>query len=160
MNILDIFIAIVLLYSMIMGLRHGFIRIICEVMAMAWGLWLAMTNYHFMAVLLQDFLFVPQNISPLAGFTVIWGGVFITITALGIFLDKMISPTLFGPINVLGGMILGVVKGLLFLLPFLFPMFILNVGFTKDSLLFNKLIPIFQWIQGRFSFESLLEIFY
>ena len=90
----------------------------------------------------------------------IWGGVFITITALGIFLNKIISPTLFGPINVLGGMALGLVKGLLFLLPFLFPMFILNVGFTKDSLLFNKLIPVFSWIQGRFSFESLLEIFY
>ena len=119
MNFIDIGILIVITYNAVTGIRRGFARIIFNLIALFLGVTLGMTNYKFAAEYIHVFTGIEAPWVYYLGFAVVWGVVFIAVTLLGKFVEKVLKITFLGPLNTLGGFAFGIVKGVLILLPFL-----------------------------------------
>ncbi|MBT6120850.1 CvpA family protein [bacterium] len=146
MNFIDIGILIVITYNAVTGLRRGFARIIFNLIALFLGVTLGMTNYKFAAEYIHVFTGIEAPWVYYLGFAVVWGVVFIAVTLLGKFVEKVLKITFLGPLNTLGGFAFGIVKGVLILLPFLVPMIYFKTQPAEQSLLIQPFKPLIAFL--------------
>ena len=117
MNWLDILLIILLIASAIGGLITGLIKTVFSLVGLIVGIILA---GHFYVPFSAYLGFIPTEKGPLiAAFIIIFLAVMIIATILGILFTKLISAMLLGWINRLGGAVLGVFLGAIFLASFL-----------------------------------------
>ena len=117
MNWLDIIIIILLIGSMIGGFIFGLIKTVFSLAGLIVGVILA---GHYYGPLSDYLAFVPtQKGPPVAAFIIIFLAVMIIAALLGFLLSKLISAVLLGWLNRLGGAILGLILGSIFIAAFL-----------------------------------------
>jgi len=112
MNWLDIVIIIVLVITAISGFVNGLIKMVFSLAGLIVGVILAGRFY----VALADHLgFIPGDNAPrIVAFIIIFLVVMLVATLLGALLTKIISASLLNWVNRLGGVVLGVILGAIF----------------------------------------------
>lgn len=113
MNWLDILLIILLIGSAIGGLISGLIKTVFSLAGLILGVILA--GHYYLS--LADYLtFVPtEKGPPIVAFIIIFLAVMIVATLLGILLTKLVSTVMLGWLNRLGGAVLGLILGAVFL---------------------------------------------
>jgi membrane protein required for colicin V production len=143
MNLLDGAILVCLVYNGFMGLRRGFFRLVVDILALVVSTITGLFYYPKLSSLLLSISHAFADYSTLISFGLIWFSVYWLIIFASKFLDNVLDRTIFlGPINRLLGLGLGMVKGLIFLLPLLIPLYFLQVPSLKHSLFSKPLSPI------------------
>ncbi|MDR2361850.1 MAG: CvpA family protein [Prevotellaceae bacterium] len=113
MNYIDIIIAILLLISIFIGWRQGFIRQLFGLMALFLGLFCAYRFSHFTAHYISDWFEVSEPITNGVAFVVTFIIVLLVVVLVGRFADKIISMVAFAFFNRLLGAILSLLKAVL-----------------------------------------------
>jgi membrane protein required for colicin V production len=117
MNWLDIIIIILLVGSLIGGFVTGLIKTVFSLAGLIIGVILA---GHYYIALSAYLAFIPTSAGPsIAAFIIIFLAVMIVAALLGFLLTKLISAVLLGWLNRLGGAVLGVILGSIFIAAFL-----------------------------------------
>jgi membrane protein required for colicin V production len=113
MNWLDFVILVVLAIGSISGLVSGLIKMVFSLVGLVLGVVLAGRLYVPFSAYLT---FIPDDAGPrIAAFIIIFLVVMLIATLLGILLTKLISLVLLGWLNRLGGALLGLFMGAVFI---------------------------------------------
>ena len=110
MNFFDIVVVIVLSYCIIRGGFRGVIKELAAIIGVLGGFYGAYTYYPHLAVHLSGFVSNAAYGNILA-FLLIFCGVFIVISILGIIIRYVLNLVFIGWIDRLGGLVFGVMKG-------------------------------------------------
>lgn len=112
MNPFDILILVILGYSLIRGLFRGLVKEVSSVIGVFGGFYAAYTYYQNVAGLLSGLI---QDISYLniLSFLIIFCGVLIVVSVLGIIIKYLMNITFLGWIDRIGGVVFGLAKGIL-----------------------------------------------
>ena len=112
MNWLDAVIIVVLVISILSGLRSGLIKILFGLVGIVVGVVLA---GHFADSLASKMTFINNpEWAKMAAFAIILVATMLVFAILAVILSKLISAILLGWVNRLGGAVLGLVAGALF----------------------------------------------
>ncbi len=142
MNYLDFILLAVLAYNGFMGFKRGLVGIIFDLVALVAGLGTAMGGYQAVGKTLQTTLNLPDPLSLLIAFLLLWGAVFFSISFAGKLMAKIMSATMLGPANRVGGLGLGLVKGGLAMMPVLVLMVFVDKPSFEKSLLISPVRPM------------------
>jgi membrane protein required for colicin V production len=112
MNPFDILILVILGYSLIRGLFRGLVKEVSSVIGVFGGFYAAYTYYQILAGLLSRLI---QDISYLniLSFLIIFCGVLIVVSMLGIIIKYLMNIAFLGLIDRIGGVVFGLAKGIL-----------------------------------------------
>src|SRR5210317_876877 len=112
MNPFDIFIIIVLGYSIIRGLFRGLVKELSSIIGVLGGFYAAYTYYPLVAGLLSRLI---RDISYLniLSFLIIFCGVLIIVGVLGVIIKYLLNIAFLGWVDRIGGVVFGVLKGVL-----------------------------------------------
>ncbi|MDR1680898.1 MAG: CvpA family protein [Prevotellaceae bacterium] len=113
MNYIDIILAILLLISIFMGWRQGFIRQLFGLLALLLGVYCAYRFSHFTAHCISDWFGVSEPVTSGVAFAVTFIVVLLAVVLVGRFADKIISMVAFAFVNRLLGAILSLLKAVL-----------------------------------------------
>ncbi|MDR0729216.1 MAG: CvpA family protein [Prevotellaceae bacterium] len=113
MNYIDIIITILLLISIFMGWRQGFIRQLFGLLALLFGLFCAYRFSHFTAHYISDWFKVSESVTNGVAFAVTFIIVLLAVILAGRFADKISSMVAFAFFNRLLGAILSLLKAVL-----------------------------------------------
>jgi membrane protein required for colicin V production len=111
MNYLDIGILVILVVSIISGLKAGIIKVLITLVGGIVGIVLA---GRYSDTLASKLTFLPENTVGIVSFAVILIVVMIIASLLAALIKKLLSAVLLGWVNRLGGAVLGLVMGALF----------------------------------------------
>jgi len=98
------------------------IKLIFDLFALIGGVWIAWTFYQDGSVWLIGELGIREPYATFISFGVVWGVAYLGFTFLGSIVSKASNPTVVGPLNRLGGLFFGAIKGFCYLLPVLIPL--------------------------------------
>ncbi len=113
MNWLDIVIIVLLVFSIFGGLRAGFVRSLLSLIGVIAGIMLAGRYYPALA---QRLAFIPsEQAANITAFVIILLVVMVVAGLLGMLLNWIMSSIMLGWFNSLGGAVLGLVLGALFI---------------------------------------------
>jgi len=129
-------------YQALSGFRNGFVKIFLQVLAILISFRISMLTYPELTQLFKTHLQFSETPSVIFSFILIWLGIFLIIRVIGIVLDKLIEFSGLSIINRLGGLILGVGKGICFLIPIIIPMFMFKPTFIEYSKVLSPLTPV------------------
>jgi len=112
MNPFDILIIAIMGYSLIRGLFRGLVKEVSSVIGVFGGFYAAYTYYQTLAGLLSSLI---QDISYLniLSFLIIFCGVLIVVSMLGIIIKYLMNISFLGWIDRIGGVVFGLAKGIL-----------------------------------------------
>ncbi|MEK7376225.1 MAG: CvpA family protein [Candidatus Margulisiibacteriota bacterium] len=113
MNYIDITILIILAFSTLRGLMRGLVRAIFDIMAFVFSIWLGSIWYRGLSLYLTNYVKLPGNIMYTIAFVIIFIGIYLITALVGSFLHKLIGRGILGPLNMLGGAIIGFAKGII-----------------------------------------------
>ena len=113
MNYIDITILIILAFSTLRGLMRGLVRAVFDIMAFVFSIWLGSIWYRELSLYLTNYVKLPGNIIFTIAFVLIFIGVYVVTALAGGFLHKLIGRGILGPLNMLGGALIGFAKGIL-----------------------------------------------
>lgn len=150
MNIVDIGILIILIYQGWMGLYHGFIRIFFELAAFLVGILAGLKYNDAIGVFLELQFNISVTAARLAAFALIWVFIFAFVTILGILISKLINATFLGPLNRIGGLAAGLLKGCLFVLPIILPLIYFNTELANNSYIIQQAMPVLKPLLTEF----------
>jgi len=150
MNLLDYASLAIVLFYAFTGIRKGFVRIIFDLIAMVGGLYLAVQYTDLMGDYLVSVVNVPEQYSSVVGFAVIWGGVLISVMVIGMVIHRLFGWAMLGPINAVGGGVLGVLKGVVVLIPFWFVLMVFDAPWYTNSRLIRPVSPIVNYIATHY----------
>jgi len=137
MNPLDIIIAVVFGFCLIRGVFRGLIKELSSIIGVFGGFYASYTYYAVTADLLSSWISNTAYLNIL-GFLIIFCGVFIAISILGIIIRYVLKVAALGLIDRICGGGFGMIKGILIVsvLLFAFTTFLpKNTPIIKDSLL-------------------------
>jgi membrane protein required for colicin V production len=148
MNWLDIVIAIVLVVSIIMGIKTGLIKVVLYMAGLILGIFLAGQFYQSFGDIMT---FLPDTAASILAYIVILVVVLVVAIILGAVLSKIISGIALGWLNRLGGAIIGLVTGGLFIGAILaiWAKYAGGTGLIYESALAGILLD---WIPAVFAF--------
>lgn len=149
MNFLDIGIFTILFYNIISGLKKGLIRSVFEILALIGGILLAVSYYQWLANLFITICHFSQFYATITSFIVIWCVIFLLVMAIGQFLHQFLTFSILNWINYLGGGVLGFIKGIVVLLPFILPMYYFHFIPVQNSLFLKTTTPMFMYIMDN-----------
>ena len=112
---IDIFLTVVLLWSMWRGFRKGFIVKIASVIALVAGIYGGFHGSDGLAQWLHDELDWPENLLSLTAFVLAFILVVIGVHMLAKMIEKIVDLSALGLVNKLAGMALGAVQMVCFL---------------------------------------------
>lgn len=112
-NWVDFSIIVILAWTTIRGLLRGFIRSVFDILAFAVAIFLAYFWFNDFSVFISNYVKMPANIVLILSFVAVWTGVYAAISLVGLLIHKILGRGFLGPINALGGAVLGASKGLL-----------------------------------------------
>jgi len=113
MNYIDITILIILAFSTLRGLMRGLIRAVFDIMAFVFSIWLGALWYRELSLYLTNYMKLPGNIMYTIAFVLIFIGVYLVTAFAGGFLHKLVGRGILGPLNLLGGALIGAAKGII-----------------------------------------------
>jgi membrane protein required for colicin V production len=143
MSILDIIGLISLGYHGFMGFRHGFLRQVLDLAALGFSTYLGFSYYPEIARWLSTGAPTLAKYSAFLGFVVIWIAIFIGVTLISTLLNRVLSYSFFlGPLNRFLGIGLGLVKGILILIPLVLPAAYFHLEIYERSQLVKPFTPV------------------
>lgn len=119
MTVIDIILIVAVLLGLFSGLRRGLVGILMDVIAMSAAVYAASHYQDDLGVMVGAVVPVSPVAQRITGFVLAWLIVFVVLLFVGKIIDKALSLTVFRPVNWLGGMVLGVGRNLILVLPFL-----------------------------------------
>ena len=112
MNPFDIFIIIVVCYSLIRGLFRGLVKEVSSIIGVLGGFYAAYSYYPMVAKLLSGLIINPSYLNILS-FLIIFCSVLIVITILGVVIKYLMNVAFLGWVDRACGLGFGLIKGLL-----------------------------------------------
>jgi membrane protein required for colicin V production len=112
MNSFDIFIIIILGYSLVRGLFRGLVKEVSSIIGVFGGFYAAFRYYDHLAALLSGLISQTVYLNILS-FLIIFCGVLILISILGIIIKYLMNVAFLGWVDRTFGILFGIVKGLL-----------------------------------------------
>ena len=113
MNVLDIIIAIILLYFGFKGARKGLILEIVSLLAFGIGIYGAMRFSDFTATTLADYIEINPKYLNTTAFILTFIILVILVNLIGKLVSKMMRDMNLGTVNKIGGFVFGSAKGIL-----------------------------------------------
>lgn len=113
MNVLDIIIAIVLLFFGIKGLKKGLILEVVSLLAFGVGIYGAMHFSDFTAATLTDYIEINPKYLNTTAFVLTFIILVILVNLIGKVVTKMVRDMNLGAVNKIGGFVFGGAKGVL-----------------------------------------------
>ena len=147
MNPFDIFIIIVLGYSLIRGLFKGLVKEVSSIIGVLGGFYAAYSYYPMVAKLLSGLIINPSYLNILS-FLIIFCSILIVISILGVVIKYLMNVAFLGWVDRACGLGFGLIKGLL-IVTVLF--IILTTFLPKGAPLIKKsvLAPHVIWISEK-----------
>ena len=147
MNPFDIFIIIVVGYSLIRGLFRGLVKEVSSIIGVLGGFYAAYSYYPTVAKLLSGLIINPSYLNILS-FLVIFCSILIVISILGVVIKYLMNVAFLGWVDRACGLGFGLIKGLL-IVTVLF--IILTTFLPKGAPLIKKsvLAPHVIWISEK-----------
>ena len=147
MNPFDIFIIIVLGYSIVRGLFRGLVKEASSVIGVLGGFYAAYSYYPMLTKLLSGLIVNPSYLNILS-FLIVFCGVLIIITILGVVVKYLLNVAFLGWVDRICGVGFGLIKGIL-IITVLF--IILTTFLPKGAPLIKKsvLAPHAIWISEK-----------
>ncbi len=147
MNPFDVFIIIVLGYSIVRGLFRGLVKEVSSIIGVLGGFYAAYSYYPMVAKLLSG-LIAEQSYLNILSFLIIFCGILIIISILGVVIKYLLNVAFLGWIDRVCGVGFGLIKGVL-IVTVLF--IILTTFLTKGAPLIKKsiLAPHVIWISEK-----------
>jgi len=147
MNPFDIFIIIVLGYSIVRGLFRGLVKEASSVIGVLGGFYAAYSYYPMLAKLISGLIVNPSYLKILS-FLIVFCGVLIIITILGVVVKYLLNVAFLGWVDRICGVGFGLIKGIL-IITVLF--IILTTFLPKGAPLIKKsvLAPHAIWISEK-----------
>ncbi len=112
MNPFDIFIIIVLSYSIIRGLFRGLVKEVSSIIGVLGGFYAAYSYYPLVAKLLTGII-KDQSYLNILSFLIIFCGILIVISILGVVIKYLLNVAFLGWIDRICGVGFGLIKGIL-----------------------------------------------
>lgn len=112
MNLFDVVVVIILCFCLIRGGFRGLIKEVSSIVGVLAGFYVAYTYYPKLAAWLGKWI-SDAGYSNILAFMVIFCGVFIAVSVLGIIIRYIINKASSGWADRMGGVLLGLVKGCL-----------------------------------------------
>ncbi len=112
MNPFDIFILIVLSYSIIRGLFRGLVKEVSSIIGVLGGFYAAYSYYPLVAKLLTGII-KDQSYLNILSFLIIFCGILIVISILGVVIKYLLNVAFLGWIDRICGVGFGLIKGVL-----------------------------------------------
>jgi len=112
MNPFDIFIIIVLGYSIVRGLFRGLVKEVSSIIGVLGGFYAAYSYYPMLAKLLSGLIVNPSYLNILS-FLIIFCGVLIIISILGVVVKYLLNVAFMGWVDRICGFGFGLIKGVL-----------------------------------------------
>ncbi|MGD9057408.1 MAG: CvpA family protein [Desulfobacterales bacterium] len=112
MNPFDIFIVIVLSYSIIRGLFRGLVKEVSSIIGVLGGFYAAYSYYPMVAKLLAGII-KDQSYLNILSFLIIFCGILIVISILGVVIKYLLNVAFLGWIDRICGVGFGLIKGVL-----------------------------------------------
>ena len=147
MNPFDIFIIIVVGYSLIRGLFRGLVKEVSSIIGVLGGFYAAYSYYPMVAKLLSGLIINPSYLNILS-FLIIFCSILIVISILGVVIKYLMNVAFLGWVDRACGLGFGLIKGLL-IVTVLF--IILTTFLPKGAPLIKKsvLAPHVIWISEK-----------
>lgn len=147
MNPFDVFIILVLGYSIVRGLFRGLVKEVSSIIGVLGGFYAAYSYYPMVAKLLSG-LIAEQSYLNILSFLIIFCGILIIISILGVVIKYLLNVAFLGWIDRVCGVGFGLIKGVL-IVTVLF--IILTTFLTKGAPLIKKsiLAPHVIWISEK-----------
>ena len=137
----DILILIIISYNVINGLRRGFIRSVIELFGLYISTVFGMRYGGQMVVSIYESTGIILPYHQVTGFLIVWLIVFLSTKGLGVLLNRVFSMSILGPINVFGGAVFGMGRGLVFVLPVVLPILFFNPSSMEHSFFVQAFKP-------------------
>jgi membrane protein required for colicin V production len=112
MNPFDVFIIIIICYSVIRGLFRGLVKEVSSIIGVLGGFYAAYSYYPMVAKLLSRFITEPAYLNILS-FLIIFCGILIGISILGVVIKYLLNVAFLGWIDRICGVGFGLIKGVL-----------------------------------------------
>ena len=112
MNPFDVFIIIIICYSVIRGLFRGLVKEVSSIIGVLGGFYAAYSYYPMVAKLLSRFIAEPAYLNILS-FLIIFCGILIGISILGVVIKYLLNVAFLGWIDRICGVGFGLIKGVL-----------------------------------------------
>jgi membrane protein required for colicin V production len=112
MNPFDVFIIIIIGYSVIRGLFRGLVKEVSSIIGVLGGFYAAYSYYPMVAKLLSRFITEPAYLNILS-FLIIFCGILIAISVLGVVIKYLLNVAFLGWIDRICGVGFGLIKGVL-----------------------------------------------
>lgn len=147
MNPFDVFIILVLAYSTVRGLFRGLVKEVSSIIGVLGGFYAAYSYYPMVAKLLSG-LVAEQSYLNILSFLIIFCGILIIISILGVVIKYLLNVAFLGWIDRVCGVGFGLIKGVL-IVTVLF--IILTTFLSKGAQLIKKsiLAPHVIWISEK-----------
>lgn len=147
MNPFDVFIILVLGYSIVRGLFRGLVKEVSSIIGVLGGFYAAYSYYPMVAKLLSG-LIAEQSYLNILSFLIIFCGILIIISILGVVIKYLLNVAFLGWIDRVCGVGFGLIKGVL-IVTVLF--IILTTFLSKGAPLIKKsiLAPHVIWISEK-----------
>ena len=147
MNPFDIFIIIIISYSIVRGLFRGLVKEVSSIIGVLGGFYAAYSYYPMVAKLLSGLIKEPSYLSILS-FLIIFCGILIVISILGVVIKYLLNVAFLGWIDRICGVGFGLIKGVLIVTVIFI---ILTTFLSKGTPLIKKsiLAPHVIWISEQ-----------
>lgn len=144
LNFIDMVIMLTLLYHAFTGLRQGCVRTLCDILAICGGL--VGSAYYFKPIgwSLYTTFHINIEIANLIGFVGFWMATFFILNIVGKVLTEMIETAGISLINRIGGLGMGAIKGIVYLLPILTPLIYIRPEIMLESYFIKPITPIIE----------------
>jgi membrane protein required for colicin V production len=137
MNSFDIIVSIIFGFCLIRGIFRGLVKELSSIIGVMAGYFAAYSYYPYIAKFLSQWISVVAY-SKIIGFLVVFIGVFLIISILGVIIKYLMSIAFLGWADRVSGGIFGLIKGLLIvsILFIVFTTFLSkNASIVKDSVI-------------------------
>ncbi len=111
MNWVDTIIASIVAFNLWAGLRRGLVAACLDIVAAIAAVYAALRLFPILTPLAIQFLHLPQFVAYLLSFVVVWLFVFGLIQILSVSLNEIFNRSIFAPLNMFGGLMIGLVRG-------------------------------------------------
>lgn len=140
-KIVDIIIILCIGYHAIKGYKEGVFKRLIEILGLIGGVILAIKNYKNLALFLSNTLNIPLEISLIVSFILIWLACYILSYLLNTTLTHSLSSIGLGPFTKTLGALLGILRSLIFLIPILWILHLIDPTLASKSYILNTISP-------------------
>ena len=144
----------VLLFFAVLGFRKGLIRQIFEFVAIIGGVYIAIRYHERLGQSLGSIFRLQPQYEAITGFVILFL-IFIIVTGAGGWLfGRLITYTPLGPLNYIGGAILGLIKGSVIIATVIIIILAMSEQVALDSVIITHLTPvIYPYLESLFAFS-------